>query len=173
VSDQRPIFNSGLYGKANRVVMNGLVDAAEAFQQHRDGIEWATLASAPDRFSTRYFLGRVTSATAISGTHNRWTYSGVPIVTLADHSVASINDSSDQFSNAINLRECFNEAQLVDSMNTVTPGPGFTVGPVGSVWTGSTWSTSDLKAVMLIGVTLNTNGSPRYFFDRPNPSRCT
>ena len=171
MSDQRPIFNSGLYGKANRVVMNGLIDAAEAFQQHRDGIEWATLASAPDRFSTRYFLGRVTSATAISGASNRWTYSGVPIVILADHSVASVNDTSDQFSGAMNLREAFNQSTKVDGMDTTSPA--VSTGPVGSSWNGSAWSTSSLQAVMLIGVTLNTDGTPRYFFDRPNPIRCS
>jgi hypothetical protein len=37
MSNQRPIFNNGLYGKANRTVMNAFMDSADALAANQPG----------------------------------------------------------------------------------------------------------------------------------------
>jgi hypothetical protein len=179
VSYQRPIFNGqqGLFGKANREVMNGLVDGTAFVDQFADAILWADSEMRNGQLAIRWFLAALTSATVIdSPAAKRWWYSGsAKVITRgSDYSMlalANTGDSSDTFTHAVNLREMFNDSGTADGM--ATNSPPVSVGPVGSSYAGSNaWTTSGLHAVVCMGVTYDKYGKPLYFFDRPNPVRC-
>ena len=179
MSYQRPIFNGqqGLFGKANREVMNGLVDGTAFVDQFADAILWADNEMRNEQLSIRWFIAALTTATVIdSPAAKRWWYSGTANVInrgsdLSMLALAGTGDSADQFTHAVNLREVFNDSGTADNMST--NDPQVSVGPVGSSYAGSNaWSTSNLKAVVLMGVTYDKFGKPLYFFDRPNPIRC-
>lgn len=178
MSHQRPIFQNGLYGKANQIVMNGLLDAADAVVANSPGIYAAQQLLLEQRQSLRCFLARLETATAVGGLpgqYHTWTYAGRPWV-LSHLGVGSpgsfVNDSADAFSAAINLRELFNYDNPLDGMDP--SAPGVVAGPVGSKWmAANVWSTANLQAVVLMYTTTTSNGTPIYFFDRPNPVRCT
>jgi len=173
MSYQRPIFKDGLYGKANAEVMNGLVDGVAMVRQYEAALAWAEIESQKNQLGIRYFLGRITSASVLSGGIYRWVYSGNPVITTGSttNTVQDMNDGSDLFTNALNLREMFNNSGWVDGMDTTNPAVN--VGPVGSTWTGSAWQLTNLRAVCIVGTWFNYDGTPRYFFDRPNPIRCS
>lgn len=179
MSNQRPIFNgnAGLFGKANRVVMNTIMDTVDTVQQYQAGMIAAQSLLLEDRQTIRYFLAKLTTATSLGSGTYKWTYSGSPVVfnTLGSPvgypGGAAVNDSADQFAAAINLREFYNDSNPVDGMNPTAPG--VSVGPVGSTYIASNeWSTTNLEAVVIMYVTVNNLGSVIYFFDRPNPIRC-
>lgn len=173
MSHQRPIFNSGIYGKANQVVMNTLLEAADAVQIHSAGLEWAQMNSAPEGPQPRMFLARLSTATSLGALTYRWTYAGQAAVLDASNSVSAllVNDSSLQFSGAINLRELFNVNNPVDGMDP--NAPQVTVGPVGATYQGNNlWSFDELEAAVVMYAFFLTNGSPVLYFDRPNPVRC-
>lgn len=174
MSYQRPIFTTGLYGKANHVVMNGMVEAVETVGDYRGALEWARQQLAEDPQTMRSFPAVLTSAASMGAGTYRWTYSGSRAVFLSSGSpqVESINDSTDGFSGAYNLRELFNQTNPIDGMNP-TANPEVTVGPVGATYTSTnTWSVTSLKAVVIMYVTLDKQGNVFRFFDRPNPVRC-
>jgi hypothetical protein len=54
-----------------------------------------------------------------------------------------------------------------------TSSPIISIGPVGSKWNGSAWSTTGLEAKVMVYVVYNTAGKVYPFFDRPNPLRCS
>lgn len=179
MSNQRPIFNenAGLFGKANRVVMNGIIDTVDTVNQYQAAMMAAQQLLLEQRQTMRFFLAKLNTATSLGTGTYKWTYSGTPFVlntlgTPAGYpSGAAVNDSADQFSAAINLREFYNHSNPVDGMNPTMPA--VSVGPVGSTYTGqNTWTTSNLQAVVIVYVTVNSSGGVVYFFDRPNPVVC-
>lgn len=179
MSNQRPIFNenAGLFGKANRVVMNGIMDTVDTVNQYQAALMSAQQLLLEQRQTMRFFLAKLNTATSLGTGTYKWTYSGTPFVlntlgTPAGYpSGAAVNDAADQFSAAINLREFYNHSNPVDGMNPTAPG--VSVGPVGSTYVASNqWSTTNLEAVVIVYVTVNTTGGVVYFFDRPNPVRC-
>lgn len=174
MSYQRPIFNGqqGLFGKANREVMNGLLDSNDVVQQYSQALVWADQQMRATGEQISWFLGRLKTATPIGGKIYQWTYSGNPCM-IEDYSgdVTDWNDQSFRFTNAINLRELFNDSGWVDGSDTTNTRTG----PVGSTYrdTQSRWDTTDLKCVCVIGIWRKNNGTPLYFFDRPNPVNCS
>lgn len=151
--------------------MNGLLDAADAVVANSPGIYAAQQLLLEDRQNLRCFLARIETATLIQ-TNRMWSYSGRAwnIDTSYGSPGTFVNDSRDQFTGAINLRELFNYDNPIDGMDPTDPA--VTVGPVGSTNAGNTWSTGNLKAVVVMYATVKANGSPVWFFDRPNPVRC-
>lgn len=180
MSHQRPIFHQGLYGKANREVMNGILDGVDVVRQYQDALLWADEQMRSGEIRIRWFLATITSATLMDATGgtagNRWWYSGKAAVLDIDAGTGGLiseatNDSTDTFVNAVNLREVFNNAATADQMDT--GNPQVSVGPVGSHYAGgNTWTTSSLTAIVVMGCTYDKAGRNRYFFDRPNPIRC-
>jgi hypothetical protein len=172
VSNQRPIFNenAGLFGKANRVVMNGIMDTVDTVNQYQAALMAAQQLLLEQRQTMRFFLAKLNTATSLAS--YRWTYSGVPVILNGStQTFVAVNDSSDQFSGALNLREVFNQTNPVDGMNPTDPD--VSVGPVGSTYSGcNVWTTANLEAIVIVYVTVSTSGSVLYFFDRPNPIRC-
>jgi len=171
MSNQRPIFNAGLYGKANRVVMNDMMDGTEFTQNNQFATEYAYRASMPNPYEPRKFLARLTTATAISG--GRWSYAGTAAVMLVSSPYSEIiSAGGETFTGAINLREVFNSSGTdIDGMNFTSPAA--TVGPVGSFFDVSAWATTGLEALVEITVVYAKTGEPMFYFDRPNPLRCT
>lgn len=170
MSHQRPIFQSGLFGKANQIVLNNLLEVADTVQQYQAGLINSQGGILEDRQVVRSFLARLNSATSLGALTYRWTYSGVPWV-FGTNQGEAVNDSSDQFTGAINLRELFNVLNPVDGMDPTAPP--VSVGPVGSTYTGSnTWSITNLQAVVVMYVTVDKFGNVVRYFDRPNPVRC-
>lgn len=168
MSHQRPIFQSGLFGKANQIVLNNLLDVADTVQQYQAGLINSQGGILEDRQVVRSFLAKLSTATPIGS--YRWSYAGKKCV-FSFGSTTVVNDSADDFSGALNLRELFNTTNPVDGMNPTEPD--VSVGPVGSTYSGcNEWSTANLEAVVVMYVTVSTNGSVVYYFDRPNPVRC-
>ncbi len=172
MSNQRPIFNenAGLFGKANRVVMNGIMDTVDTVNQYHAGLVAAQQLLLEQRQSLRHFLAKLDTATSLGAGSYRWTYTGKPaVITLVG--AEFVNDTADNFTEAINLREFFNGSNPVDGMNPTAPQ--VSIGAVGSSYVGSNvWSTTDLEALVIMYVTTKKNGDSVYFFDRPNPTRC-
>jgi len=166
MSYQQPIFDSGLFGKANRFVVNGWTDAAVAVSEHGEGIRWAQEQVRRAQVQTR-FLARITTATALAA--NRWRYDGggLDITSVADPAAAS--GTFGTFTGAINLRELRNTATVLDGSPIPT---GASVGPVGSSYSGSAWSTTALQGYVEMVVAYDTSGNLLYWFDAPNPTRC-
>lgn len=171
MSNQRPIFNDGLYGKANRTVMNAFMDSADILAANQSAIDYAYRASMPEAFTNRTFLARIQSATVITA-NCRWSYSGTEAVLLsASPGHENVSGTLYDFTGAINLREIFNtSATDIDGMNISLPPS--TVGPVGSSYS-SGWVTSGLEALVVMTVAYTKTGAASYYFDRPNPMRCS
>lgn len=166
----RPIFNAGIFGKANRVVTNGWTDSAGTVRENSEGIKYAqTLVVQPQIIAQQ--LCEVVSAASLAA--NRWTYTvkiWVP-PSIAGAGVAAMTDDRFSFTTCRNLREEHNTATLVDGMDITTPASS--IGPVGSTWTGTAWTTTALEAKCLVNVVYDLGGNAYAFFDRPNPIRCT
>jgi hypothetical protein len=171
MSNQRPIFNSGLYGKANRTVMNAFMDSADALAANQPAIDYAYRASMPEAFATRTFLARIQTATLI--TAGRWSYAGTEAVLLsASPWHENVTGTQYDFTGALNLREIFNTSGTdIDGMDFTTPAS--TVGPVGSSYVSAAWATTSLEALVIMTVSYTKTGAVSYYFDRPNPMRCT
>lgn len=169
----RPIFSQGVGGKANRVVTNSWTDAAEMVARHAQGMEWAT-SQLVQRQVSAMELCQVLSATAIGSGTNRWTYEiklWTPPSPTGATGVAAPTDERFTFATAYNLREWHNNASTVDGMPTTTPN--ITVGPVGSVWNGTAFPTTNLSAKLMAWCVHDLSGAAFAYFDRPNPVRCT
>lgn len=172
MSNQRPIFNSGLYGKANRTVMNAFMESADTLAANQGAIDWAYRASMPEPFATRTFLARIQTATVITA-NCRWSYAGTEAVLLSAspwHEI--VTGSNYDFTGALNLRELFNVSGTdIDGMDISSPAS--TVGPVGSAYVGAAWGTTGLEALVVMTMSYTKTGEVSYYFDRPNPIRCT
>ena len=172
MTTHRPRFNQGLFGKANRFVTNGWTDAANAVAQHQQGIEWATSQLVQPQVA-EMFLCTVNTATAIPGASYRWTY-GIelwyPPSPTGASGVPAPADARFTFAAAYNLREWHNTATFLDGMDPTNPS--VVVGPVGSRWNGSAFTTSSLEAKVVAWVTADLSGAAFAYFDRPNPVRC-
>lgn len=166
MSYQQPIFDSGLFGKANRFVVNGWTEAAVSVSEHSEGMRWAQDQVKRAQVQTRY-LAKITTATVLAV--NRWRYDGVAleITSAAGPSVAS--GTFGTFAGAINLRELRNDGSTIDG----SPIPaGASIGPVGSTYSGAAWSTSGLAGYVEMVVAYDSSGGLLYWFDCINPSRC-
>lgn len=165
MSYQTPIFENGLFGKANRFVCNGWTESSQTVFQNSEGIEWAqrqvVQGSVPDRW-----LAKLTAATAI--TTDRWTYSFQPLGIVGASPATLLAGTWGVGSGAINLRELRNDGVNVDG----SPKPtGATIGPVGSTYTNA-WSLGNLAGYVEMHLSYQNNGSVLYWFSEPNPVRC-
>ncbi len=116
-------------------------------------------------------LCQVESATVLAA--NRWIYTvkqWVPAA-IAGSGISNPTDDRFKYTTCRNIREEHNTATLVDGMDITTPAAS--VGPVGSVWSGAAWTTTNLAAKLLVHVVYDLGGNAYAFFDRPNPIRCT
>lgn len=168
MSTQRPIFQQGLLGAANREVCNLWTDGAEIARDGADALEWARAQMVGFRTSDAW-LAKITSATLLST--NRWTYSGSAFNLDGSHAPIASTDSYGAFTGALNLREIRNAAGVVDG----SPLPaGASVGPVGSVWDTATsaWTTTGLAGYVWMRRAYRTNGADLVYFDTPNPGKC-
>lgn len=162
-----PIFTEGLFGKANASVCNAWTQSARIVLSSSEALDWATRAkdayAQPERW-----LAQVTVAAAISGSTNRWSYTFVPII-ISGSTVSNLAGTGQAGSGALNLREMRNTASLADGSPLAS---GMSIGPVGSVWGGSSWSTTLLTAIVEMNVEHKADGSVAYWFSSPNPGRC-
>jgi hypothetical protein len=162
---QQPIFDAGLFGKANRFVCNSWTDAAAFVGRNAEGIEWAQAQLGRGAVPTRW-LARVTKATSIGV--DRWTYEFESIVLTDTHTAQATAGSFGKGTGAINLREIGNDGLKVDG----SPKPGgASVGPVGSSWLGSSWNPT-LSAVVEMNLVYDSTGAAAWWFSSPNPVRC-
>ena len=168
MSYQTPIFESGLFGKANRFVCNGWTQSAQAVSANAEGIEWAqrqvVQGSVPERW-----LAKLTAATSIGS--DRWSYTFEPFGINSINAPAGLISASTwgKGTGALNLRELRNDGNQVDG----SPKPsGSTIGPVGSVYSGSAWTITNLAGYVEIHLDYNTSGGVLYWFSEPNPVRC-
>ena len=82
---------------------------------------------------------------------------------------AALSGTGQKATGALNLREFYNTALLVD----MSPLPtGATIGPVGSDFNGTVWPTTPLTAIVEMNVEHKADGSVAYWFSSPNPGRC-
>lgn len=165
-----PIFTRGVYGGANRHVLNGMAEASRTVSRSQQGIAKARqLVNQGNVFK----LGLCTVLEATLVTANRWKYKVEAFypTSLAGGGMAAPNCSSFDYLEVLNIREHHNTAALVDGMDILNPP--VTVGPVGSVWNGTAWPTSPLFAKVNVYVVYALDGSAYPYFDRPNPIRCT
>lgn len=174
MSYQRPIFNSGLYGKANASVMNGFVDSAEAVFFNEEGLRWAQRQVVQGELQLT-FLAKLTAATVLLP--NRWEYVFEPFVihTAAAFRVPTTltagtwgSSTGDATTKAVNLRELRNTATVIDG--SALPG-GASIGPVGSVYAGG-WATTSLEGYVFMHVDTDKQGNLVHWFDAPNPIDC-
>jgi len=167
MSYQAPIFESGLFGKANRFVCNGWTQSAQAVSANAEGIEWAqrqvVQGSVPERW-----LAKLTAATSIAP--DRWIYTFEPFGITANREPAALLSSTwGKGTTAINLRELRNDGSQVDG----SPKPsGSSIGPVGSTYGASGWTTSQLTGYVEMNLDYTTSGGVLYWFSEPNPVRC-
>lgn len=170
----RPIFNSGLYGRANRAVVNSWSRGSSLAQDNEETFQWARRAM---KAGNVWDMGLVLiqSATLISGANpHRWRYSVVAAYPDNPDGLAGVTLPTEKrrtYTKAYNLREWFNTALLVDTMPV--NAPAITIGPVGSTYTAGAWPTTELTALVQLFVTRDRAGKPFPFFDRPNPVRCS
>lgn len=172
----RPIFDSGLFGQANRTVCNLWTRGAAMAEDNAETFAWARREMAAGAIRD-LGLVQLQTATLITGANNRWKYEFVPFYPTNQNGIADIITvlpSHTAFSNqvAYNLREWFNTATLVDNMDISVPPAS--VGPVGSRYNAGTgsWPGSPLYAVVQLRVVLDKAGREFPYFDRPNPVRC-
>ena len=163
---QAPIFNSGLFGKANEFVCNAWTEASRAVSESAEGMEWAQQQAKQVRLPDTW-LAKVTAATSIG--NNRWTYDFSPFAIDASHAVVSVSGTFGTGSGAINIRELRNTTTALDG----SPLPaGATVGPFGSTWSGSAWSTTSLAGYCKMHADYRSDGSVLFWFSELNPTRC-
>lgn len=176
MSFQRPIFNKGLFGRANASVCNAWMDSAETVAQNAEGIAWASDQLVRGRI-VESWLAKLISATLIAP--NRWKYQFEPfaINLIANNAVPTnlqtgtfgANFDTNHESLAFNIRELRNTATVIDG----SPLPaGTTIGPVGSDFNGSTWSVAGLAGYVLMNLEYDSRGYSLFWFDTPNPTAC-
>jgi hypothetical protein len=170
----RPIFNSGLWGSANRAVVSTWMRGSAMAQDNEETFAWARREM---RGQKVWSVGLVflTNATLISGANpHRWRYTTVAAYPDNPDGAAGAVLPSElrrSYTKAYNLREWHNTALYVDNMPV--NAPVVTVGPVGSRWAAGVWPTAELYALVNLYVTRDRAGKPFPFFDRPNPIRCS
>lgn len=171
---QAPIFNEGLFGKANGFVVNGWSEASRMTSENAEGILWAQQErlkmQTPDAW-----LAKVTAATAI--TTNRYSYTFEPFgVATSSGSVAMAPVALQSAttwgtgSGAINIREFRNTSTIIDGSPIPT---GVTFGAVGASFTNSAWTTTNLQGYVHMHIEYLTDGAVLYWFDAPQPLRCS
>lgn len=162
-----PIFTEGLFGKANASVCNAWTQSARIVLSSTEAIDWASRAKDayvhPDRW-----LAKITAATLISGPGNRWSYTFEPFEISGTSSVA-VAGTGQTGTGALNLREIVNTTTIADGSPLAT---GVTIGPVGSIYSGSAWSTTGLLGYVEMNTAHKADGSVLYWFSSPNPGRC-
>lgn len=167
MSVNRPNFRVGLFGMARHEACNSWTDAAAELADKAEGLDAAQQGVVGYEVPTTY-LAKMTSASTIGGTTNRWLYSGVAIV-VDGTTPEAMSDSFGLVTDAINIREFRNDSTTIDG----SPIPsGASVGPVGSSWVDSAWTTSSMAGYVWIHREYKKDGSALYWFDTPNPSRC-
>lgn len=166
----RPNFRQGLFGAANRVVTNGWTDASEMVAENAEGIRAAQRSLVQPQIVSSHLCEVVSAASLAS---NRWTYTVKVWIppSIAGSGLSPQQDDRFNFSTCRNLREEHNTATTADGMDLTNPAT--TIGPVGSNWSGSAWTTTSLAAKVLVHVVYDAGGNAYAFFDRPNPVRCT
>jgi hypothetical protein len=176
VSFQRPIFNKGLFGRANASVCNLWTDASETVAQNADGIAWATGQLVRGKIEEAW-LAKLLTATLIAP--NRWKYTFEPFLinnagsnavpqALEPGTFGSTLDAQNHH-HAFNLRELRNTAGAIDGSPL---NAGTTIGPVGSTWSGSAWSLAGLAGYVHLHLEYDPTGRTLYWFDCPNPFQC-
>ena len=177
MSNQQPIFNGDLLGKANRIVMNGLVQGSAYLNQNRSAIDWARAEMQPPVHDLSTFLAMLTGYQLIAD--NRWKYS----FRRAVLDVQGANIWFDDISNAEDDRSsAFDAINLYELPNTNTStqdgdltAPPMTVGPVGTTYDdiAESWSFADPPtAVVIMHKVYAKAGQLKYCFMHPNPVRC-
>lgn len=165
MSFQAPIFESGLFGKANRFVCNSWTQSSQLVSENAEGLEWAQGQMHRGRVPERW-LARVTKATALGS--DRWLYDFEAVVLTPQHGAQAVTGSFGKGTGAINLREIGNNGTTVDG----SPKPsGATIGPVGSSWSGSAWSLT-LSGHVQMNLVYDSTGAAAWWFSEPNPVRC-
>lgn len=185
MSFQRPIFNNGLFGKANASVCNGWTEATQTVSDNADGIAWAQRQVVQGmRRST--WLAKLTEAVVFAP--GRWRYKFVPFTLNATtgapvplvESVPGVfeatfgkNVGTEPHELAYNLREITNDGVRSDGSII---GQNVTIGPVGS-WVDlqaspANWKTTDLKGYVEMHVEYDAEGKTLYWFSEQNPVHC-
>lgn len=167
-SEQVPIFESGLFGKANSIVCNSWTDAARIVAENAEGIRWAQSQVVGGHVTLR-FLAKITSAASLAP--NRWLYTGTAMQLTSTYATSVPSGSFGTFSAAINLRELRNTSTMVDGSLL----DGATIGPVGSEYVDAddAWKLTGLEGYVEMVADYNSSGGLVYWFDCVNPSVCT
>jgi hypothetical protein len=167
VSFQRPIFNSGLFGKANRFVCNAWTDSAEAVGENAEGIRWAQQQVVRGEVQDT-FLAKLTVASLLSP--NRWEYEfeGFLYGPTPARTPQQLAGTFALGVGALNLRETRNTTTAIDGSPLPT---GASIGPVGSSYSGG-WSTTNLAGYVWMHADYGSDGSLVYWFDAINPIKC-
>jgi hypothetical protein len=165
-SEQVPIFESGLFGKANSIVCNSWTDAARIVAENAEGIRWAQSQVVGGHVTLR-FLAKITSATALAA--NRWTYAGTAMQLTSTNATSVPTGSFGTFSAAVNIRELRNTTTLSDGTLLDTAS----IGPVGSEYVDNAWKLTGLEGYVEMVADYNSSGGLVYWFDCVNPSVCT
>lgn len=169
MSHQQPIFNTGLFGKANHIVCNQWTESASTVAANVEGIAWAQ-QQVVGAFSIRKFLAKVVSASSIGD--NRWVYGFVPFAIDGTSPIVLDgtfgNSSAGQVQQiAINLREMTNDLGWIDGSPT---DGNIDAGPFGSYYEGTEWVMDAGYCEMTIAN--KKDGSALFWFSEPNPIRC-
>jgi|688.fasta_scaffold26771_13 hypothetical protein len=172
---QRPIFNRGLFGRANAEVCNLWTDSASMVSENAEGIRWAT-----DQLQrvtpANTWLAKTTAAVQI--TPNRWKYRFEPftinVTTALPVSVPGEFGKSPSTTNpedyAYNIRELRNTSTTVDGSPLTT---GASIGPVGSsVLENGQWNLQLLEGYVWMHVEYDIEGKSLFWFDATNPINC-
>lgn len=176
MSFQRPIFNKGIFGRANATVVNGWTDSAEMVSQNADGIAWASAQVVSGRI-VETWLAKLLTALPIGA--NRWKYTfepfaiqlnannAVPVTLVAGTFGATLDGQHHH--HAFNIRELRNTAADIDGspLNINT-----TIGPVGSSYAGNAWQLLGLSGYVHMHLEYDSEGRSLYWFDCPNPVQC-
>lgn len=175
MSFQRPIFNKGLFGRANASVCNAWMDSAETVAQNAEGIAWASDQLVRGRI-VESWLAKLTSATAVPGQFYRWRYAFEPFaidLNAGDALAAAFQlgtfGKSDGTSYAVNIRELRNTQFELDGTPLVN---GATAGPVGSRFNIGVWATTPLEGYVQMNLDYDADGNALFWFDTPNPTAC-
>jgi hypothetical protein len=175
VSNQQPIFNGDLLGKANRIVMNDLVQNSAYINRNKSAIDWAQRAIQPENFEIAYFLAVLKGFQLMQA--NRWRYSfrravlEIQPTGIWYDDVLDAEDESAAAYEAINLYEFPNTGTATQDGDLNTPP--MTVGPVGATYDGTNWSfASPSTALVVMYKQYTKDGTIKYFFSHPNPVRC-
>ena len=171
-SEQVPIFESGLFGKANSIVCNSWTDAARIVADNAEGIRWAQSQVVSGHVTTR-FLAKITTATPMNMgagvLSNRWVYAGTAFkITPLNATMVPAGDFG-KFVDAVNIRELRNSSTQADG----SPLVNASIGPVGSSYVNGSWTLEQLAGYVELVADYDSNGGLKYWFDCPNPSACT